>query len=109
MECLIGITGKDFVILAADTNHAHSIVVLKHGNKFFFLILIESFWIIYSHNLDDEKLFKLSRNTAMLVAGEPGDKIQFSEYIQKNLQLYKMINGNDNHEIVSSFYTFYYS
>ena len=31
MECLIGITGKDFVILAADTNHAHSIVVLKHG------------------------------------------------------------------------------
>ena len=35
MECLIGITGKDFVILAADTNHAHSIVVLKHGSKFF--------------------------------------------------------------------------
>ena len=32
----------------------------------------------------------------MLVAGEPGDKIQFSEYIQKNLQLYKMINGIKN-------------
>jgi hypothetical protein len=29
----------------------------------------------------------------MLVSGEPGDKIQFSEYIQKNMQLYKMING----------------
>jgi hypothetical protein len=44
----------------------------------------------------------------MLVSGEPGDKIQFSEYIQKNLQLYKMINGNDNHEIVFSFYSFNY-
>ena len=34
----------------------------------------------------------------MLVAGEPGDKIQFSEYIQKNLQLYKMINGKINNK-----------
>jgi 20S proteasome subunit beta 4 len=29
----------------------------------------------------------------MLVTGEPGDKVQFAEYIQRNLQLYKMING----------------
>jgi 20S proteasome subunit beta 4 len=29
----------------------------------------------------------------MLVSGEPGDRVQFSEYIQRNLQLYKMING----------------
>jgi 20S proteasome alpha/beta subunit len=31
MECLIGIVGKDFVMLAADMNAAHSIVVMKHG------------------------------------------------------------------------------
>lgn len=30
----------------------------------------------------------------MLVTGDPGDKVQFAEYIQRNLQLYKMINGN---------------
>lgn len=32
MECLIGITGKDFVVLASDTNHFSSIIVLKSGN-----------------------------------------------------------------------------
>ena len=31
MECVIGITGKDFVLLASDTVQAHSIVVMKHG------------------------------------------------------------------------------
>lgn len=29
----------------------------------------------------------------MLATGEPGDKVQFAEFIQRNLQLYKMING----------------
>lgn len=42
---------------------------------------------------DDDKLFKLNNHTGMLVTGEPGDKVQFAEYIQRNLQLYKMING----------------
>lgn len=31
----------------------------------------------------------------MLVTGEPGDKVNFAEFIQRNLQLYKMINGYD--------------
>lgn len=31
MECVIGITGKDFVLVASDTTQAHSIVVMKHG------------------------------------------------------------------------------
>jgi hypothetical protein len=35
MECLIGIVGKDFVLVASDTQQAHSIVVMKHG-KFLF-------------------------------------------------------------------------
>ena len=43
--------------------------------------------------LDDDKMFKLNSRSAMLVTGEPGDKVQFAEYIQRNLQLYKMING----------------
>ncbi len=38
-------------------------------------------------------MFKLNSRSAMMVTGEPGDKVQFAEYIQRNLQLYKMING----------------
>jgi hypothetical protein len=38
----------------------------------------------------------------MLATGEPGDKVQFAEYIQRNLQLYKMINGNNIFSIDNS-------
>jgi hypothetical protein len=31
MECVIGIVGKDFVLVASDTNQAHSIVIMKQG------------------------------------------------------------------------------
>ncbi|CAF0853785.1 unnamed protein product [Brachionus calyciflorus] len=74
MECVIGIVGKDFILVASDTNQAHSIVIMKQ---------------------DDDKLFKINPRGAMLVTGEPGDKVNFAEYIQRNLQLYKMINGYD--------------
>ena len=43
--------------------------------------------------LDQEKMFKLSDKLLMLCAGETGDTVQFAEYIQKNIQLYKMRNG----------------
>ncbi|PVD23493.1 hypothetical protein C0Q70_16765 [Pomacea canaliculata] len=38
-------------------------------------------------------MFKLSDRLLMAVAGEPGDTVQFAEYIAKNIQLYKMRNG----------------
>ena len=38
-------------------------------------------------------MFKINQHCVMLATGEPGDKVQFAEFIQKNLQLYKMING----------------
>jgi 20S proteasome subunit beta 4 len=38
-------------------------------------------------------MFKLSDKLLMLCAGESGDTVQFAEYIQKNIQLYKMRNG----------------
>ena len=31
----------------------------------------------------------------MLVTGESGDTVQFAEYIEKNIQLYKMRNGRN--------------
>ncbi|WAR24141.1 PSB2-like protein [Mya arenaria] len=71
MECLIGIQGKDFVLVACDTVSARSIVSMKQ---------------------DLDKMHKLNDNLLMLVVGESGDTVQFAEYMSKNIQLYKMRN-----------------
>lgn len=72
MECLIGIEGNDFVLLASDAVSARSIVKMK---------------------TDHDKMLQLSSKLLMAVSGEPGDTVQFAEYISKNIQLYKMRNG----------------
>nr|UCK81649.1 proteasome subunit beta type-2 [Arenicola marina] len=72
MECIIGIQGKDFVILASDTTAARSIVAMKS---------------------DHDKMCQLSSKVLMAMVGESGDCVQFAEYIAKNIQLYKMRNG----------------
>ncbi|XP_034951354.1 proteasome subunit beta type-2-like [Chelonus insularis] len=72
MECLIGIQFNDFVLVAADMTTAQSIMVMK---------------------TDEHKIHKISDKLVMAVSGEQGDSIQFSEYISKNIQLYKMRNG----------------
>merc|ERR1712226_865056 len=74
MEFLIGIQGPDFVLMAADTMSARSIMSMKH---------------------DHNKMFSLSGKTLMGVVGEAGDAAQFAEYIGKNIQLYKHRNGYD--------------
>ncbi|KAI9337040.1 nucleophile aminohydrolase [Zopfochytrium polystomum] len=74
MDVLIGIVGKDFVLTASDGNSARSIVVQKRG---------------------EDKSRMLNDHNIMLFAGESGDTIQFAEYIQRNVQLYKMRNGLD--------------
>ncbi|XP_073419075.1 proteasome subunit beta type-2 [Dendrobates tinctorius] len=72
MEYLIGIRGCDYVLVAADTVCANSIIQMKH---------------------DADKMFKMSEKILLLCVGEAGDTVQFAEYIQKNVQLYKMRNG----------------
>lgn len=72
MEGLIGIAFKDFVLVAADKTMVYSIIAVKH---------------------DQEKIYKLSDNLYMAVSGEAGDTVQFAEFIEKNIQLYKMRNG----------------
>lgn len=72
MECLIGIKGKDFVMMAADTVAARSIFAMKH---------------------DNDKMLKLGDNLLMTICGDSGDASQFSEYIAKNIALYRMRNG----------------
>jgi len=41
----------------------------------------------------------------MSVTGEPGDTVQFAEYISKNLQLYKMRNGYELSPKAAASYT----
>eukprot|EP01137_Pigoraptor_chileana_P005025 Opistho-2@47524 len=72
MDCLIGIAGEGFVLVAADTNAARSIVVMK---------------------TDQEKMFQLSKNMVLLSSGESGDSVQFCEYVEKNVKFYEMKNG----------------
>ncbi|PIN88300.1 hypothetical protein AB205_0123520 [Aquarana catesbeiana] len=72
MEYLIGVQGSDYVMVAADTVCANSIIKMKH---------------------DVDKMFKMSEKILLLCVGEAGDTVQFAEYIQKNVQLYKMRNG----------------
>ena len=72
MECLIGMAFDDFVMVAADQTNARSFMVMKS---------------------DQDKFCQLSDKLVMAVSGESGDTNQFAEYIQKNIQLYKMRNG----------------
>ena len=72
MECLFGITGNGFTLLAADTVSARSIVVMKGT---------------------EDKSRELNPHTVLLYSGEPGDTVSFAEYIQRNIKLYGIRNG----------------
>jgi len=72
MDFLIGFTGKDYAIIAADANAARSIMV-------------------YSQQLD--KIRELDSHKLLAVGGDAADCIQEPEYIQKNMTLYAMRNG----------------
>lgn len=71
MEALIGITGRDFVLLAADRLAARSIVVMKST---------------------EDKILPLNNNTCIAYSGEPGDTTNFAQYIQRNVHLYTIRN-----------------
>ncbi|CAD7688938.1 unnamed protein product [Nyctereutes procyonoides] len=63
-----------------------------------------------------DKMFKMSEKILLLCVGEPGDTVQFAEYIQKNVQLYKirtpyhvnlLLAGYDEHEGPALYYMDY--
>ena len=72
MECTLGLCFKDFAVVASDATSARSILVMKD---------------------DYDKHFRLSDKLLMAVTGESGDTAQFAEFIEKNVQLYKMRNS----------------
>ena len=52
-------------------------------------------------------MFKLSDKLCMAVCGESGDTVQFAEFIEKNIQLYKMRDGMLNIYNYSNFKIFH--
>lgn len=74
MEVLLGITGKDFVIVAASKAAMRGATILKSS---------------------DDKTRPLNKHNLLAFSGEAGDTIQFTEYIQANIALYSMRNESD--------------
>ena len=72
MDYLMGIRGKDFVMVCSDTTASQQIIVIKH---------------------DEDKLRQIDSHMVMALSGEPGDRVQFSEYIIANTKLYALRNG----------------
>ena len=72
MDSVIGIQGKDFVLIAADQTSAYSIMKFKR---------------------DEDKLMTLDNKKLLGIGGPVGDRVQFGEYIDKNIRLQKFINN----------------
>ncbi|KAI0768308.1 N-terminal nucleophile aminohydrolase [Trametes elegans] len=71
MDISFALTGKGYVIVAADTTAARSIIKMK---------------------VDEDKIKVLSPHLLMAFSGEPGDTVQFAEYIERNIRLYQIRN-----------------
>jgi len=74
MDVLLGLTGKDFTLIAASKAAIRGPTKVKPN---------------------ENKTRELNKHTLMAFVGEAGDTIQFAEYIQANAQLYSMRNNTD--------------
>ncbi|KAK9801378.1 hypothetical protein WJX73_003064 [Symbiochloris irregularis] len=72
MDYLMGLRGKDYVMVCSDTTAVQQIITIKH---------------------DEDKLMSVDDHTLLALSGEPGDRVQFSEFIKANVQLYNLRNS----------------
>lgn len=72
MDYLMGLKGKDFVLVCSDTAAVQQIITIKH---------------------DEDKLVPIDSHKLIGISGEAGDRVQFSEYIIANVRLYAFRNG----------------
>jgi len=72
MECVFGLVGDGFAVIAADTSAVNSILL---------------------HKSNEDKILILDSHKLMGASGEAGDRVQFTEYVQKNVALYQFRNG----------------
>ena len=71
MDCLFGVKGKDFVVLAADGTVEFSIVKFK----------------------DNEDKISVIENKLVAAAGSQGERTNLMEYLERNFQLYSIRNS----------------
>lgn len=71
MDCALGLTGKDFVMVATDCTVARSIVAIKH---------------------DEDKIYDLDETKVLATAGDQASRTAFAEYVQKNMALFRIRN-----------------
>ena len=67
----MGIKGDGFVLLCSDTAATQQIITIKH---------------------DEDKLIEVGDRILMGITGEPGDRVQFSEYVSANVRLSALRN-----------------
>ncbi|KAJ4454430.1 putative Proteasome subunit beta type-2-B [Paratrimastix pyriformis] len=72
MEAIIGLRGRDFVLLAGDTKIAHSVMLLKS---------------------DVDRIVEIENHIGLAYVGEPGDDQQCVQYLAKNIVLHSMRTG----------------
>lgn len=72
MDFFMGIKGKDFVLVCTDTSAVHSIITIKQ---------------------DEDKIIPVDSHKVFCIAGEAGDRVQFSDYIIANVKLYSLRNS----------------
>jgi len=72
MDTLIGLVGKDFVIVASDTSSARSVLRFKS---------------------DADKVMELDSHKLMAFGGDTGDYLEFCEFIQRNVALNEFRTG----------------
>jgi 20S proteasome subunit beta 4 len=71
-DCVIGMVGKDFALVAADMNAGRSVMVFQQ---------------------DLDKIMPIDSHKLLGLAGDPADIVQEPEYLQKNVELYRLRNG----------------
>jgi 20S proteasome subunit beta 4 len=74
MDSLFGIVGADFVILVSDTSTTRSVLRMAE---------------------DEDKIMILDHHKLLASAGPHGDRTHFTEFIQRNVKLYKYRNNID--------------
>lgn len=91
MECVLGIVGKGYAIVAADTSAVHSI--LLHKNNEDKIMLLDSHKLVAASGEPGDRYFPDSDSVNILMAGydnESGASLYYIDYIAT---LYKVDKG----------------
>lgn len=121
MDYLMGLKGKDFVMVCSDSSAVQQIITIKHDEDKLIQVddhallatsgeltpawprrLSYIYWLFYMASrlcliLEWHLLPALSPQAPAhkysCLTGEAGDRVQFTEFIKANIQLYKLRNG----------------